>query len=64
MSRKALNPGERFGDCTVERALGAGGMGSVYLVRHETLGVFRAAKVLSAELYARGGVYAELISND
>ena len=33
MSRKALRPGDRFGDCTVERSLGVGGMGNVYLVR-------------------------------
>ena len=48
MSRKALNPGDRFGDCTVERALGAGGMGSVYLVRSPA-GTPYALKLLDPE---------------
>ena len=48
MSRKALNPGDRFGDCTVERALGAGGMGSVYLVRSPA-GTPYALKLLDTE---------------
>jgi len=52
-----LLPGDRLDRYTVIKKLGQGGMGSVYLVRHETLGVFRAAKVLSAELYARGGEF-------
>ncbi|MBQ9502631.1 MAG: protein kinase, partial [Lentisphaeria bacterium] len=54
-----LLPGDRLDRYTVIKKLGQGGMGSVYLVRHETLGVFRAAKVLSAELYARGGEFVK-----
>ncbi len=49
MSRKLLNPGERFGDCTVDRLLGAGGMGSVYLVRSPD-GSPYALKVLDPEI--------------
>ena len=49
MSRKALNPGDRFGDCTVERSLGAGGMGSVYLVRSPG-GTPYALKLLDPEM--------------
>ena len=48
MSSKALNPGERFGDCTVERLLGVGGMGNVYLVRSPD-GTSYALKVLDPE---------------
>ena len=52
-----LQPGDRLDRYVIVKKLGQGGMGSVYLVRHETLGVFRAAKVLSRELYARGGEF-------
>lgn len=52
-----LQPGDRLDRYVIVKKLGQGGMGSVYLVRHETLGVFRAAKVLSSELYARGGEF-------
>ncbi len=48
MSRKALRPGDRFGDCTVERALGIGGMGNVYLVRSPD-GTPYALKVLDPD---------------
>lgn len=49
MSSKSLSPGDRFGDCTVERQLGAGGMGNVYLVRSPD-GTPYALKLLDPEL--------------
>ena len=54
-----LQPGDRLDRYVIVKKLGQGGMGSVYLVRHETLGVFRAAKVLSSALYARGGEFVK-----
>ena len=52
-----LQPGDRIDRCVIVKKLGQGGMGSVYLARHETLGVFRAIKVLSGGLYIRGGEF-------
>ena len=52
-----LQPGDRIERCVIVKKLGQGGMGSVYLARHETLGVFRAVKVLSGSLYIRGGEF-------
>ncbi|MBO4631621.1 MAG: protein kinase [Lentisphaeria bacterium] len=52
-----LQPGDRIDRCVNVKKLGQGGMGSVYLARHETLGIFRAVKVLSGALYIRGGEF-------
>ena len=52
-----LQPGDRIERCIIVKKLGQGGMGSVYLARHETLGIFRAIKVLSGALYIRGGEF-------
>lgn len=42
-----LSAGTKFGRYTVVRTLGTGGMGAVYLVRHEVLDAYFALKVLS-----------------
>ncbi|MEV6275894.1 protein kinase [Nocardia sp. NPDC051832] len=46
-----LEPGDVFAGYTIERLLGRGGMGSVYLARHPRLPRQTALKLLSRELY-------------
>lgn len=46
-SADMFSPGEKFRGCVVERLLGVGGLGSVYLVRHEVLNIPFALKILS-----------------
>ena len=48
-----LRPGEKFGDLTVVEALGAGGMGAVYLVRDPRDSAYLVAKVMYPEIGAR-----------
>ncbi len=48
-----LSAGSKFGKYTIVRTLGTGGMGAVYLVRHEVLDAYFALKVLSADVAAR-----------
>ncbi len=50
-----LNSGETFGKYKVERTLGTGGMGAVYLVRHSVLDSLFALKVLDAAVARKGG---------
>lgn len=63
---RLLPPGTLFADYRIERVLGRGGMGTVYLARHPRLPRFEALKVLSldsaddAEYRARFGREAEL----
>ena len=52
-----FQPGDHIDRYVIVKTLGRGGMGCVYLARHETLGAFRAVKVLSGALYHRGGEF-------
>src|SRR6476620_1102055 len=52
MSRMSLEPGTVFAGYVVERLLGVGGMGSVYLARHPHLPKRDALKLLRPELCA------------
>jgi len=52
-----LSAGSKFGRYTVVRMLGAGGVGAVYLVRHEVLDAYFALKVLSSDVAARNAQF-------
>ena len=54
MAADVLKSGDTFGKYIVERLLGTGGMGAVYLVRHQVLGSLFALKVLDAAAAAKG----------
>ncbi len=48
-----LSPGEKFGNYIVERLLGCGSMGTVYLIRHAVLETYHALKILSSTLVSK-----------
>ncbi|WP_280437634.1 serine/threonine-protein kinase [Nocardia carnea] len=51
-----LNSGDVFAGFTIERQLGEGGMGAVYLARHPRLGKQTALKLLKPELFADAAI--------
>ncbi|MEU1982290.1 protein kinase [Nocardia sp. NPDC019395] len=51
-----LNSGDVFAGFTIERSLGEGGMGAVYLARHPRLGKLTALKLLKPELFADAAI--------
>lgn len=53
-----LNSGDVFAGFTIERLLGQGGMGSVYLARHPRLDRLTALKLLNRDLFADASVRA------
>ncbi|WP_280482743.1 serine/threonine-protein kinase [Nocardia cyriacigeorgica] len=53
-----LNSGDVFAGFTIERLLGQGGMGSVYLARHPRLDKQTALKLLNRDLFADASVRA------
>ena len=54
-----LVPGDTFEKYTVEKLLGQGGMGAVYLVRHNVLDSFFAMKVLSQDVASRNKQFVD-----
>ena len=60
---KLLEPGEMFGDYTVEKLLGKGGMGAVYLV-HSPGGERYAVKVVSPDMMKRGSNYRKRFARE
>ena len=60
---KLLEPGDMFGDYTVEKLLGAGGMGAVYLVRAPG-GERYAVKVMFPEMVKKGSDYRKRFARE
>ena len=57
--KEIFAPGEKFRGYVVERLLGNGGLGAVYLVRHEMLDTHFALKVLFPEIAAANESYVK-----
>ena len=60
---KSLEPGDMFGDYVVEKLLGKGGMGAVYLVRAPG-GELYAVKVMSPEMVKKGSDYRKRFARE
>jgi len=60
---KLLKPGDTFGDYTVERLLGKGGMGAVYLICAPG-GECYAAKVMFPDMVKKGTVYRKRLARE
>ncbi len=56
-----MNTGEHISDYVVERVLGEGGMGEVYLARHTALDQQVAVKILDPEVARKSGVRERFI---
>ena len=56
---ETLRTGKMLGKYRIERKIGKGGMGIIYLARHEVLGNQRVLKLLSKELATKNPVYRE-----
>jgi serine/threonine protein kinase len=56
-----MNAGDRISDYVVERVLGEGGMGTVYLARHTVLDQQVAIKILDPEVARKPGVKERFI---
>ncbi len=54
-----LLAGQRIGKCHIQRLLGQGGMGAVYLARHDTLDIPVAIKIMPPDLVARHPDFGE-----
>ncbi|OQA87182.1 MAG: Serine/threonine-protein kinase PknB [Lentisphaerae bacterium ADurb.Bin242] len=52
-----LKDGEVLGKYIIEGRLGKGGMGEIYLAKHDTLGVLRAIKVLPKDIAAKNSQF-------
>ncbi len=54
-----LCEGKRIGKYTIVKKIGKGGMGVIFLARHETLNVYRALKVLPREICEENNLFFE-----
>ncbi|MBQ9754239.1 MAG: protein kinase [Lentisphaeria bacterium] len=64
MVRYILPANAMIGPYRIEKALGRGGMGEVYLARHVKLNIFRAIKILLPSIAEKDHIYAERFMNE
>lgn len=60
---KLLEPGDKFGDYTVEKLLGKGGMGAVYLIRAPG-GERYAVKIMFPDMVKKGAEYRKRLARE